>query len=314
MASLENSSSGPILVTGANGYVGGAVVRALVNRDMKVIALTRNRCTNGTSAIEWLAVGDLTAIADWPGRFSGVDTIVHCAARAHVLKETASDPEGEFRRHNTDLVAAMARGAAEAGVRRFVFISSIGVNGDATGKRAFRHDDPPRPHSAYARAKLAAEEALQAIAAETGLEVVIIRPPLVLGRDAKGNLGSLAKAVRSGLPLPFGLARQNRRDLVSLDTLADLVATAVSHPAAAGEIFLVADGNPLSTRDIVGRIGQMEGRAPRLVAVPTALLAAGLRLLGKGSMASQLFGNLEIDIAHTRQTLGWTPSVREVSR
>lgn len=311
MASLENSASGPVLVTGANGFVGAAVVRELARRGMAVIALTRSPGAGETGTVDLRAIGDLTAVTDWHELLRGADAIVHCAARAHVLHETASDPEAEFRRHNTDLVAAMARGAAEAGVRRFVFISSIGVNGDATVQRPFRHDDPPHPHSPYARAKFAAEKALHSIAADTGLEVVIIRPPLVLGPGAKGNLGALAKAIRAGLPLPFGLATRNRRDLVSLDTLADLVATAVSHPAAGGETFLVADGKPMSTRDIVGEIGQMESRAPRLLPLPTALLAAGLRLLGKGSMASQLFGNLEVDIAHTRQTLDWAPPQRE---
>ena len=205
------------------------------------------------------------------------------------------------------LPISLARQAEAASARRFVFISSIGVNGAATYGEPFRHDDPPHPHSPYAVSKHEAEQGLRAIAAETGLEVVVIRPPLIIGPDPKGNLAALQRLIDKGLPLPFGLATGNRRDLVSRDTLCDLIDVVIDHPAAAGETFLVSDGQPMSTRTLLQRMAAARNRSVTLLPVPPALLALPLKAIGKRAMASQLFGDLEVDIGHTRRTLNWAP-------
>lgn len=275
-----------ILVTGATGFVGGHVVEKLEAEGRNVEAVGRPD----------------------PRQISpGTDCVVHCAARAHVLAEESADPLAAFRMANRDLTLQLAQTAATAGVRRFVFLSSIGVNGSETRGTPFRHDDPPAPHSAYAIAKWEAEQGLALIAEETGLEVVIIRAPLVLGREPKGNLGTLLGAMRRGAMLPLGLVRSNRRDLVSLDTLASLISVLIDHPAAPGGTFLVSDGITRSTRDIVEELGRIHGVKPRFLPVPAGLLGAGLRLIGRHSLASQLLGDLEVDIAHTTETLGWRP-------
>jgi nucleoside-diphosphate-sugar epimerase len=256
-----------------------------------------------------VAVGDLSADTDWSAALEGVDTVVHCAARAHVLKETAADPLAQFRAVNRDATTALALQAAAAGVRRFIFISSIGVNGAETQGAPFRHDDTPEPHSPYAVSKSEAEGDLHRVAYETRLEIVIIRPPLITGPEPKGNLATLNKVIAKGLPLPFGLANRNRRDLVSRETLCDLIEVVIDHPAAAGQTFLVSDGAPVSTRTLLEQMAAAQGRNLTLLPVPTALLALPLKLIGKGAMASQLFGDLEVDIAHTRRTLNWSPPV-----
>lgn len=296
-----------ILVTGAAGFLGRAVVDHLSGRGRRVRAAVRRSGGDWPSGVEVVATGDLSALTDWSVALKDVEVVVHCAARAHVLKDRAADPLAEFRAVNTDATLALAAQAAAAGVRRLVFISSIGVNGAETHGRAFRHDDPPRPHSPYALSKHEAEQGLSELAERTGLEVVIIRPPLIVGPDPKGNLATLQRIIDRGLPLPFGLANRNRRDLVSRDTLCDLIAVTVDHPAAGGQTFLASDGRPVSTRTLLEKMAASRGRSPIFLPVPPALLAAALRLIGKGGMAAQLFGDLEVDIEHTRRTLGWAP-------
>lgn len=297
---------GAILVTGATGFLGRAVVAHLTRSGRTVRAAIRGPA-DGSSRVQTFVVGDLTADTDWSTALEGVETVVHCAARAHVLKEQAADPLAVFRAVNCEATLSLARQAAAAGTRRLVFISSIGVNGAATLGRAFRHDDPPQPHSPYAISKFEAEQGLRSIEAETGLEVVIIRPPLVMGPDPKGNLGTLNRLIDKRLPLPFGLATRNRRDLVSRENLCRLIEAAIDHRAAAGQTFLVSDGNPISTRTLLERLALDRGRRLILLPVPPALLALALKLAGKGAMASQLCGDLEVDIGHTRDTLGWDP-------
>lgn len=296
-----------ILVTGATGFLGRAVADHLSERGRRVRAAVRRDGGGWPAGVEAVAIGDLSAATDWSVALKDVDVVVHCAARAHVLKERAADPLAEFRAVNTDAALALAAQAAAAGVRRFVFISSIGVNGAETHGRGFRHDDPAQPHSPYALSKHEAEQGLRALSGRTGLEVVVIRPPLIVGPDPKGNLATLQRIIDKGLPLPFGLATRNRRDLVSRDNLCDLIGVAIEHPAAAGETFLVSDGRPISTRTLLERMAASRGRSPIFLPVPPALLAAALRLIGKGGMAAQLFGDLEVDIEHTRRTLDWAP-------
>lgn len=297
----------PILVTGATGFLGRAVVEHLAAQGRLVRAAGRRAAEDTPTGAETVAVGDLSDQTDWSAALANTDAIVHCAARAHVLKETAADPLAQFRAVNTAATLALARQAAAAGVRRLVFISSIGVNGAETHGRGFRHDDAAHPHSPYAVSKHEAEQGLAAIAAETGLEVVVIRPPLILGPDPKGNLATLNRIIGKGLPLPFGLVTNNRRDLVSRETLCRLIDTVIDHPAAANQTFLVSDGEAISTRTLLERMAATQGRSLTLWPLPPALLALPLKLAGKRAMAAQLFGDLEVDIAHTRRTLGWAP-------
>lgn len=296
-----------ILVTGATGFLGRAVSDHLVAAGRKVRAAIRRPSADGLPGVEPVVVGDLSADTDWSAALANVDAVVHCAARAHVLKETAADPLAQFRAVNTAATLALARQAAAAGVRRLVFISSIGVNGAETRGRPFRHDDAPHPHSPYAVSKYEAEQGLAAIAGETGLEVVVVRPPLILGPDPKGNLATLNRIIDKGLPLPFGMVTENRRDLVSRTTLCRLIEVVLDHPGAANQTFLVSDGEAISTRTLLQRMAADRGRSLMLAPVPPALLALPLKLAGKAAMASQLFGDLEVDIDHTRQTLDWAP-------
>lgn len=296
-----------VLVTGATGFLGRAVADHLVGRGRTVRGAVRSLAGENSAGGETVAVGDLDAVTDWSAALDSVDAIVHCAARAHILRETSGDPLAQFRAINTAATLALARQAAAAGVRRLVFISSIGVNGAETRGRPFRHDDAAHPHSPYAVSKYEAEQGLASVAAETGLEVVVIRPPLILGPDPKGNLATLNRIIAQGLPLPFGRVTENRRDLVSRSVLCRLIDTVIDNPAAANQTFLASDGEAISTRTLLERLAAEQGRSLTLLPLPPALLALPLRLAGKRAMASQLFGDLEVDIAHTRRTLDWNP-------
>ena len=297
----------PVLVTGASGFLGRGVVAELERRGRSVRATTRQGLALKVGNADTVVIGDLSDRADWRAALEGVDSVVHCAARAHVLKETAADPLEAFRAVNTRATEVLARQAAASGVRRFIFISSIGVNGTETHGRPFRQDDDPHPGTPYAVSKHEAEQALTGISAETGLELVIIRPPLILGPDPKGNLGTLNRLIDKGVPLPFGMATGNRRDLVSRDTLSRLIELVIDHEAAVGQTFLVSDGEPVSTRTLLERMAAARARRLVLLPVPASLLALALKLVGRSAMASQLFGDLEVDIDHTRHTLGWAP-------
>lgn len=298
-----------VLVTGASGFIGRSIVANLAAKGRVVIASGRV-APDVPPSVQSVAMGDLTKGINWSFPEGSIDTIVHCAARAHILREHETDPLALFRAVNRDATVALARAAAASGVRRFVFLSSIGVNGDQTADSPFTAQDTPNPHSDYAVAKWEAEQALAEVASESKLQVVTIRPPLVIGPEPKGNLGALSRAIAKGLPLPLGQITRNRRDLVSLDTLADLVAAAIDHPNAPGGVLLVSDGNPLSTRDIAAALGAAIGCQPRFLPVPPALLRLALSALGKASVAGQLLGNLELNISDTCRRLGWQPPRR----
>lgn len=225
------------------------------------------------------------------------------------MNDTADDPLVEFRKANVDGTLSLARQAAAAGVQRFIFISSIKVNGEGTELGyPYRADDTPAPQDPYGVSKMEAEQGLRALAAETGMEVVIIRPVLVYGPGVKANFRSMMSWLRKGIPLPLG-ATGNKRSLVAVDNLVDLIATCIDHPAAANQTFLVSDGEDLSTTQLLQRMGSALGRPARLLPVPASLLQAGAAMLGRRAIAQRLCGSLQVDICKTRERLAWAPPV-----
>lgn len=272
-----------ILITGATGFLGSALVEYFRDRGHSVRGTSRN------IAPGLVRVGELNGSTDWRVALEGVRTVIHCAGLAHTKAEAA-----DFQRINVDGTLRLAREAIKAGVTRFVFISSIGVNGDRTTDKPFTADDTPRPVKPYAASKLRAEEGLRALAKETGLELVIIRPPLIFGPGGRGNVALLAKVVKLGLPTPFGLTR-NRRDVVSLSVLCRFVERAALSPVE-DTILLASDGRPLSTRELLDKVAADNGRRkPLHLPVPVWLLSAAMSLVGLKEQRSQLLGNLEVD-------------------
>lgn len=302
-----------ILVTGASGFFGKALVSYLAEKNVPVIAATRTGGGVGVKGVESLAIGSLPDLADLTDRLQQVKTIVHCAGRAHVMRDNSADPLSVFRQVNTQGTLALARQAVAAGVERFVFLSSIGVNGNQTRGTPFRASDTPAPQAPYAVSKLEAEQELKDLSGETGLEVVILRPPLIVGPNPVGNLATIAKLLATGLPLPFGLATRNKRSLVSVDNLCSLVEICISHPKAVGQVFVMAEAEDLNTRQIMEWVARETGQKARFVPVPVFLLRGLLKLAGKTGMDNQLFGDLEVDFAKTTKRLGWRPQPLDIA-
>ena len=297
------------LVTGANGFVGSALCARLRKDGTPVRGAVRssNARPGGT---EGVTIDGLASDTDWSEALKNVEQVVHLAARVHVMSDKSSDPLAEFRRVNVEGTAALARQAAVAGVRRFVYLSSVKVNGEFTeAGHPFTADDAPAPEDPYGVSKHEAEQLLRQIAAETGMEVVIIRPPLVYGPGVKANFESMMRWLARGVPLPLAAVTRNRRSLVALDNLVDLIVTCLNHPAAANQTFLVSDGEDLSTAQLLKRMGAAMGHPARLFYVPPALLKLGATVLNKPGIYQRLCGSLQLDIAKTRQLLGWTPPV-----
>jgi nucleoside-diphosphate-sugar epimerase len=292
-----------VLVTGANGFVGRSLCVELLKRGFEVRGAIRSRVV---PSVTTFVVGEVGADTDWRAALDGVGTIIHLAARAHVLRDRAIDPLTEFCRVNLAGSVCIARQAVSAGVRRLIYISSIGVNGAETFDRPFTADDAVQPHSAYAISKHRAELALRRIADESALEVVIIRPPLVYGPDAPGNFGQLVRYLLRGVPLPLG-AVHNRRSFVAVDNLVDLIAICIRHPMAANSVFLVSDGEDISTTQLLRRLGHALHRPARLLPVPAALLRLAAAAIGKQELAQRLCGSLQVDIVRTREVLDWSP-------
>ena len=296
-----------VLVTGASGFVGSATCARLVLQGMNVLGTVRHLPIQPLLGVDYCIMGDLDTNTDWRGALTGVDAVIHCAARVHVMQETAADPLVAFHAANVAGTEQLARQAAVAGVRRFVFLSSVKVNGEG-GLVAYRETDPPAPQDAYGISKYEAELGLREVAVETDMEVVMVRPPLIYGSGVKANFQALMRALVRGIPLPLG-AIHNRRSLVALDNVVDLIVTCIEHSAAANETFLVSDGEDLSTTELIRRLARAMCRPARLIPMPTTALMAGATLLGKREMARRLCGTLQVNITKARTVLGWTPPV-----
>jgi|SRR5208337_1167247 len=322
---LKNAMANPmILVTGSEGFVGSQLCRELLRRGSSVLAARRagregrtaeekEISQRGTKAQETphlhtIGLGDIGPDTDWSAALSGMDAVVHLAARVHMMKETAADPLAEFRMVNVAGTRRLAEAAAQAGVKRLVFLSSVKVNGEATGKgrEPFREGDPPRPEDDYGVSKWEAEQTLRETERQTGIEVVIIRPPLIYGPAVKANFLNLIRLIERGMPLPFGGIR-NQRSLLGLTNVVDLICCCLEHPAAAGETFLASDGDDVSTPELVCRIARSLDKPARLLQVPEWLINLGGKVTGKSNEAKRLCGSLQIDSSKVRLVLGWTP-------
>lgn len=295
-----------LLVTGASGFVGLGVLEAAKARDFEPVAAVRD--SRGTVPRGAVVVGEIGPNTRWREALEGVGAVIHLAARVHVMRETTADPLTQFRRVNVAGSAALAQQAAAVGVRRLVFVSSAKVNGERTAGRAFTEEDPAAPEDPYSRSKFEAELALLEVSRSTGLEVAIVRPTLVVGPGAGGNLQRLLGLIATGVPLPFG-AVANRRSLVSRAGLAELLLLAATHPRAAGETFLAAELPPLSTPRLVELLAEGLGRPARLWRLPAVLLHAFRHLPGAGLTLERLLGSLEVDASKARGSLGWAPAV-----
>ncbi len=288
-----------VLVTGAQGFVGAPLTQLLQQHGHTVLPVARRPLRGGLQI-------EMAADTDWAPHLAGVDVVVHCAARVHLMQDKAGDPLAAYRAVNRDATLQLARAAAAAGVKRFVFLSSIKVNGEATTDAPYCADSAPAPQDPYGMSKLEAEQGLLQLAQHSALQVCIIRPPLVYGAGVKANFRQLLRLAARGWPLPLGLL-DNRRSLVYLGNLLDLIVHCLQHPQAANRVFLVSDGADLSTPALIRALAAAQQRPARLLPFPPALLALGCRLLGRAAVWQRLSSSLQVDIHATCQTLGWQP-------
>jgi nucleoside-diphosphate-sugar epimerase len=295
-----------IIVTGATGFVGSRLADCIGRQGIYSLTCAVRRA--GSSAFgDEVLVESLNSDTDWSAALRNQEVVVHAAARAHVMKKEAPDALAEYRKVNVEGTLNLAHQAVDAGVKRFVFISSIKVNGERTPLgQPFTPDDTPAPEDAYGISKLEAEQGLRALAEKNGMELVIIRSPLVYGSGVKGNFAGMINLVKKGLPLPLG-AIHNKRSLVALDNLVDLIITCIDHPAAANEVFLAGDGEDVSTTELLRGVGKSMGKKPCLVSIPSGILMFVAGLLGNKAVAQRVLGSLQVDISKARHLLGWEP-------
>lgn len=296
------------LVTGASGFVGRALTQHLgAQAGTRVVCAARSHIPCATPNMLFFQCGDALETQDWRAALSGVEVVIHLAARVHVMQETAASPADEFRRTNVQGSINVARQAADAGIRRFIFISSLKVNGEQTlPGRPFRASDTANPQDPYGTSKHEAEQALLAIGRETGMEIVILRPPLIYGPGVRANFERLMRLVQRGVPLPFG-AVHNARSMVALENFVDLIALSTWHAQAAGKIFLVSDDHDVSIAQLLRMLASGMKKHIWLIPIPPSLIAALARLAGKSMDASRLLDSLQVDVSDTKRTLNWQP-------
>ena len=306
----EVQSGRRMLVTGAGGFIGQAVCADLKSRGHHVLGALRKRdAPRESPGVDYVGMGDMDELTDWSCVVDDIDCVVHLAARVHLMNDTAREPLAEFRRFNVDLTMNLARQAALAGVRRFVFVSSVKVNGENTPfGQPFAADDVPRPTDAYGVSKLEAEQLLVQLGKSTGMEIVIVRPVLVYGPGVRANFYQMMDWLKIGFPLPLK-ALDNQRSLVAIDNLVDMIATCLSHPAAANQIFLVSDGEDLTVSELMERTSMALGRRARLLTMPIVFLKFVGQIFGKQAVIHRLCEPLQVDIMKSRLVLGWKPPV-----
>jgi nucleoside-diphosphate-sugar epimerase len=292
-----------VLVTGASGFVGKHLVKQLKQQNIQVVSVGRKAPNH--DAGRFYVVTDFNDASAWQAPLAGCDVVIHLAARVHVMKEKSANPLDEFRTVNVNGTFTLAKQAEQAGVKRLIYISSIGVNGDFSN-RPFKENDKPKPHNAYTQSKLEAELALKDFSKEHKIQFVVIRPPLVYGQGAPGNFACLINFVKRETLLPLG-AINNRRSFVYVENLVSLIVKCISHPAAANEVFFVSDGRDLSTTELLKASAEALGVKSRLLPVPQKVIEFTAKLLGKQQIAQRLCGNLQVDIAKARELLGWAP-------
>lgn len=297
-----------VVVTGASGFVGRYLCPILPSAGHAVVAVVRRRNTTITDASDVIEIGPIESFDDWASILRGTDVVVHLAARVHVMTETDPDPEHAFRVINTLATERLARAAASAGVRRLIYVSSVKVNGEWTRSGPFGAGDAPAPQDPYGRSKLAAELAIQRVAAETGMAFTIIRPPLVYGPGVGGNVFRLMRWIERGVPIPLASVR-NARSLVSVWTLCDLIVRCIDHPGAANRTLMVSDGVDLSTAELVRLLAKGIGRPARLFHVSPALLRIAGAVARRTAEVDRLIGSLQVDASATRELLGWCPPI-----
>jgi nucleoside-diphosphate-sugar epimerase len=300
-----------ILVTGSTGFVGTALIKQLIKDQFSVSATVRNSSTiKFNSNVNVIDIGHLTSSLDWSSALQGVNTIIHLAARAHFLNDKSRNPLFDYRYINVDCSLNLARQAAKAGVKRFIYVSSIKVNGEFTilGK-AFTAEDVPMPQDFYGISKFEAELGLRLIAEEFGMDLIIIRPPLVYGPGVQGNFLLMMNWLRRDIPLPLGGVKKNRRSFVFIDNLVSMIIVCINHPGAANQTFLVSDDEDLSTVGLLDRMALLLGYPSKLIVVPTALIMLGTKLIGRPDVYQRLCCSLQVDIKKTKDLLGWEPSV-----
>lgn len=299
-----------VLITGINGFVGYGVARLLSGNPHYIVrGSARHTTSNLPDDCSQIIVADLNNKTDWRRALEGIDVIIHAAARVHIMSDDSADPLSEFHRINVDGTLHLANQAASQNVKRFIFISSIKVNGEETPVFPFKPDDTPSPMDAYGVSKMEAEDGLRRLSAQSKMEVVIVRPPLVYGPGVRANFGAMMKWLKRGVPLPLGAIHDNRRSLVALDNLADLLITCIKHPAAANQTFLVSDNDDLSTTELLRRTAIAMNITPRLLPVAPYMLELGAKILGKHHVTQRLCGSLQVDITKTCNLLGWAPPI-----
>ena len=298
-----------ILVTGATGFLGKPLVTELVAEGFTVSALVRSAESILPNQVTKLVGGDLTIISDRRPLLHNIDIVIHVAARAHIMNDEAANPLAEFRKVNTQATLQLAKQAAEQGVKRFIFISSVKVNGEMThSNEPFQPDDDFVPDDPYGLSKYEAEQGLLVLAKKTGMEVVIIRPPLVYGPGVRANFASMMKWVKRGIPLPFG-AIHNQRSFIALDNLISFIILCIDHPNAANEIFLISDGEDLSTTELLQKLSGAFSRKILLLPIPVSWMSFVAKLVGKGDITTRLFSSLQVDSSKADELLGWQPVI-----